>query len=90
MKNIKNLKDVLDVLFKGDYEINIINSKIKCIYVPYWDDEIGKYSPLQCYYDVTTGNIIENYEKQIEIKNKIKKLQDELKEMQNLLDDEDE
>ncbi len=90
MKNIKNLKDVLDVLLKGDYEIKTISSKIKCIeYIPYCED-CGADKPLRCYYDVITGAIIENYEKQMEIKNKIKKLQDELKEMQTLLDDDDE
>ena len=86
MKNIKNLKDVLDVLFKGGYEINTINSKINCIYVPYYDDETEEYSTLKCYYNIATGAIIENYEKRIEIKNKIKELQDELKEMQELDD----
>lgn len=81
-KNIKNMKDVLDVLLKRDYEIIEITSKIECVeYVPYCED-CGTGKPLRLYYDKATGAIIENYQEQIEVKKEIKRLQEQLKRLQ--------
>lgn len=82
-KNIKNMKDVLDVLLKRDYEIIEITPKIECVeYIPYCEDCGREGETLRLYYDKTTGVIIENYQEQIEIKKEIKELQEQLRILQ--------
>ena len=83
--NIKNVKEVFDWLTKN-YEYNFYYEQkedyngLKHIIVSIFDEDEG-WRNRKLYFD-NQGNVIPNYTKQIEIKQQIKKLQEELKNLQ--------
>lgn len=83
--NIENIKEVFDWLVKN-YEDNFYyEQKENCngltyIIVSIYDEDEG-WKNKKLYFD-NQGNVIPNYTKQMEIKQQIRKLQEELKKLQ--------
>lgn len=80
-----HFNEVIKVLKILDFEYSLLNENKeigKIVVDISFDDYYDEYNQKTIYYNKSNGIIIDNYERKLEIKNKMKELKEELKKLE--------